>query len=67
MGWKRTKITLRQWKINNSPTAIGTPRGLFMKTPEEIQRVNNSIHKKPRKNGRWVQVDFNSGSTYNGL
>ena len=64
MGWRKPKITLRQWKIKNSPTAIGTPRELFMKTPEEIQRINEKIHRPRRTNGCWVKVDFNSGSAY---
>lgn len=59
MGWRRyNRETLKQWKIKHSPTAIGTPQALFAKTPEELQRIHNSIHVKRRPKGRWVKIDL---------
>ena len=58
MSWRKPKITLRQWKVKHSPTAIGTPQALFIKTPEELQRIHDSIHVKRRPKGRWVKVDL---------
>lgn len=53
----KNRRKLKKFLMENAETAMGTPKHLFKKTPEQIESLELSLKLRPRAGGYWRRCD----------